>query len=231
MPRPATDKPCRIALVEDHTFMRDGVKAFIARVKDFECAWMATTAAEAETLLKQDVPDLLVVDLTLPDRNGLDLIKDVHDRHPKLPVIVLTMHDEKLYAQRALKAGARGYLRKDSSHTEFEAAFRRVMSGGISVSDSLTEGILLAYATGGAAAVAPKNGLETLTDRELQVFQMLGEGQTTHEVAAALNISPKTVDVHKMNMKTKLGLQDGSALVSMAIRLDEAQRLGDQSKL
>lgn len=218
-------------MVEDHVFMREGVKLFVSKLKDFECAWMAGTAAEADEMLKKDLPDLLVVDITLPDRSGLDLIKDVHALHPKLPIIVLSMHDEKLYAQRALKAGARGYLRKDSPYGAFETAFRKVMNGGISVSDSLTEGILLAYAVGGTATTAPGNGLETLSDRELQVFQMLGEGKTTHEVAAALHISTKTVDVHKMNIKTKLQVEDGSAVVRMAIRLDEAKRLGGKQIL
>lgn len=218
-------------MIEDHTFMREGLKMFISKLKDFECAWMAATAAEADNMLASDLPDLLVVDITLPDRSGLDIVKSVHDLHPKLPVIVLSMHDEKLYAQRALKAGARGYLRKDASYAEYEAAFRRVLGGGISVSESLAEGILMAYAAGSSTLAGAENGLECLSDRELQVFQLLGEGKTTQDVAAELHISTKTVDVHKMNMKTKLRLQDGSAVVRMAIRLDEAKRLGGRGNL
>lgn len=220
------DHPCRVAIVEDHTFMREGIKLFISTLKDFKWAWMSSSCAEALALLQKDMPDLLLVDITLPDRSGIELIKDVHALHPHLPMLVLTMHDEKLYAQRALKAGARGYLRKDAPHTEYEKAFRRVMSGGICVSESLSEEILRAFATGSASPVGTGDGLETLSDRELQVFQLLGEGKSTHEVAEALHISPKTVDVHKMNIKTKLRLEDGTAVVRHAIRQDEARRLG-----
>ena len=232
MTSPSSAKPCRVALVEDHPFMREGVSMFIAKLKDFECAWMAATAGEADVLIEKDLPDLLVVDITLPDRSGLELIKSVHDLHPKLPMIVLSMHDEKLYAQRALKAGARGYLRKDAPYSSFEDAFRKVLAGGLSVSDALTDGILQAFAGSGSSSSKPKgNGLEALSNRELQVFQLLGEGKSTHDVAAALHISTKTVDLHKMSVRTKLKLEDGAAVVRMAIRLDEAGRLGGKGSL
>ncbi len=217
--------PCRVAIVEDHTFMREGVKLFVSSMKDFHWAWMASTTVEALKLLEEDMPDLLLVDITLPDRSGLELIKDVHVLHPQLSMIVLTMHDEKLYAQRALKAGARGYLKKDAPHSEYEKAFRRVWAGGVYVSDALSEEIVLAF-SGGARQAGTAGGIESLTDRELEVYQLLGEGKSTHEVAAALRISPKTVDVHKMNIKTKLRLEDGSAVVRHAIRWFEARSHG-----
>ena len=216
---------CRVAVVEDHTIMREGLKLLVSTIGGFEWAWMAATAGEAMKMLQEDMPDLLLVDITLPDRNGLELIKDLHALHPKLKMMVLSMHDEKLYVQRALRAGARGYLTKDASHAEYENALRRVADGGLSVSESLSEEILRSFAMGNAPA-QKKGGLDALTDRELEVFQMLGEGHSTPQVAEALRISTKTVDVHKMNIRTKLQLEDGSAVVRYAIRWFETRRLG-----
>jgi len=218
-------KPCRVAIVDDHTFMCDGLKLLISTMSDFSFARSAGTASEATRLVSADCPDLLVVDISLPDRNGLELIKDVRAIHTILPILVVSMHAEKLYAQRALKAGARGYLIKNASHYEFQAAFRKVAAGGICVSPSLSEEILLAYASGGAKA-SSGGGLESLTDRELEVYQLIGEGRSTHQVAEALRVSPKTVDVHKVNIRTKLKLEDGSAVVRHAIRWHESRRLG-----
>lgn len=227
---PAASQPCRIALVEDHTFMRDGIRMFVEVLPDFAWAWDAPTAAEAMRQIEADLPDLMIVDITLPDRSGLDLIKDVRALYPDLPVIVLTMHEESLYALRSLKAGARGYLRKDAPHTDYEKAFRRVLAGGVYVNETFSEEIMLAYATGSglrtSGPMGATGGLSGLTDRELEVFELLGQGKSTHQVADTLHISPKTVHVHTMKIREKLGLEDGSAVVRQAIRLFEARRLG-----
>lgn len=217
---------CRVAIVDDHTFMREGTKLFVTTTPGYVWSWAAATASEAMEKVGKDRPDLLFVDITLPDRNGLELIKDLHALYPDLAMIVLSMHEENLFAHRALKAGARGYLRKDAMHAEYERALERVRAGGIYLSDSMAEEIVLAYATGSTPGTGSDNQLGTLTDRELEVFQALGEGKSTHEVAAMLRISPKTVDVHKMNIRIKLGLEDGSAVVRRAIQWHEARRLG-----
>lgn len=217
--------PCRVSIVEDHTFMREGLKLFVSSLNDFEWAWMAGSASEAMAMLSTDMPDLLLVDITLPDRNGLELIKDIHAVYPKLTMMVLSMHDEKLYVQRALRAGARGYLTKDATHAEYEKALRKVASGGVSVSEALSEEILIAFAMGGKEQ-RTKEGLNALSDRELEVFQLLGEGKSTPQVAESLRISTKTVDVHKMNIRGKLQLEDGAAVVRHAIRWFETRRLG-----
>lgn len=216
---------CRVAFVEDHTFMREGLKVLIDAMPDFLLAWMAGTAAEAMQNLESDCPDVLMVDITLPDRNGLELIKDVHVLLPNLRILVLTMHNEKLYVQRALRAGARGYLTKDASHAEYERALRRVAAGNLSVSDAISEEIMLNYALGETKA-REKSGVDALSDRELEVFMLLGEGKSTPQVADALRISPKTVDVHKMNMRAKLNLEDGAAVTRMAIQWTESRRHG-----
>ena len=219
------NKRRHVAVVDDHTFMRDGLKLFISTLPDFSFAWGAESAAQAMVMLTADRPDLLVVDISLPDRNGLELIKDIHALDSTLPILVISMHEERLYVQRALKSGARGYLMKNAPHAEYESAFRKVVAGGISVSPLLSEEILLAFATGGGKP-ASGGGLEALSDRELEVYQLLGEGRSTPQVAEALRISPKTVDVHKMNIRAKLKLEDGSAVVRHAIRWFEARRLG-----
>ena len=218
--------PWRVAIVDDHTFMREGTKLFVSTTPGFEWTWAAASASEAVDALKREMPDLLFVDISLPDRNGLELIKDLHALYPGLAMIVLSMHEEKLYAHRALKAGAKGYLRKDAMHEDYEKAIQRVRGGGIYVSEAIYEEIVLAYATGNPPVTRSGIALGTLTDRELEVFQILGEGKSTHEVAALLRISPKTVDVHKMNIRIKLGLEDGSAVVRRAIQWFESKRLG-----
>lgn len=219
---------CRVAIVEDHTYMREGLKVMLEALPDFVLAWMAANATEALILQQTDPPDVMMVDITLPDRNGLELIKDLKTLQPELRILVLTMHNEKLYVQRALRAGARGYLTKDASHSEYETALRRVASGHISVSDAMAEEMMINYALGETKA-RQRSGVEALSDRELEVFMMLGEGKSTPQVAEALRLSPKTVDVHKMNMRTKLGLEDGAAVTRMAIQWTEARRHGGDS--
>lgn len=215
---------CQVAIVDDHTFMREGTKLFISTTPGFEWSWAAASAAETMKMLQMKMPDMLFVDISLPDRNGLELIKDLHALYPELAMIVLSMHEERLYAHRALKAGAKGYLRKDAMHEEYEKALLRVRSGGIYLSDTFYEEIVLAYASGTSLATGEAIALEMLTDRELEIFQTLGKGNSTHEVAALLRISPKTVDVHKMNIRIKLGLEDGSAVVRRAIQWFESKR-------
>lgn len=216
---------CRVAVVDDHTFMREGLKVLLESMPGYSVAWMAGTAGEATKLLRDDAPDLLLVDITLPDRNGIELVKDVHTILPDLRILVISMHNEKLYVQRALRAGARGYLTKDASHADYERAIRRVAAGHLAVSDEVSEEIMMNYAMGESKSRS-KSGVDALSDRELEVFMLLGEGKSTHEVAEALRISPKTVDVHKLNMRAKLGLEDGAAVTRWAIKWTEAQRHG-----
>jgi len=216
----------RVALVDDHTFMREGLKLLIESLDGFAFAWMAESAAKAMRLVESDAPDVLLVDISLPDRGGLDLVKDLHVLRPDLLMLVISMHDENLYAQRALRAGARGYLSKDSPHSEYERVLRRVVTGGVGVTDAMSERILMNFA--GGSGLSQVGELDALSDRELEVFHLLGEGKSTTELAHSLGISPKTVDVHKMNIKTKLRLEDGAAVTRRAIQWTESQRRGVQ---
>ncbi len=213
----------RVAILDDHTMMRGGMKMFIDGLSGFACCWEAGDCRTASSRIESDMPDLMLVDITLPDRNGLEFIKDMHAVHPHLPMLVLSMHDEAYYAHRALKAGARGYLMKDVAYDECEAALRKVADGGTWLSEKVSEQILQAYSSG--ALPRQEAGLDGLTDREFEIFQLMGEGRGTHEIAEALRISSKTVDVHRMNMRNKLKLEDGGAVTRFAIRWVESARL------
>lgn len=233
--RPATSSPTsflmkaisppatiRVAIVDDHTMMREGLRLFLENSTDLSFAWMAVDASEAIRKVDDDTPDVLVVDISLPDRSGLELIKDIRLLRPKLPILAVSMHDEKLYAQRALKAGARGYVMKNAPQKTLENALRRVATGGIAVSENMSEEILRAFSTG--AAPQSQDALSGLSDREFEVFQLIGHGKNTGQIAEALRISTKTVDVHKMNIRSKLGMSDPGELSYFAIRWAEGQK-------
>lgn len=223
---PETNAPRvhRVGLVEDHTLMREGMKLFIESVPGFRCIWAASSAKEAVAMVGREKPDVLLVDITLPDRNGLEIVKDLRITHPEIKVLVLSMHDEELYAHRALKAGAKGYVMKSAPHDSLKAALQRVAEGGIFVSRAISERILAAYSSGSKPRV--DDGLHSLTDREFEIFQLIGEGKNTGQIADALRISTKTVDVHKMNIRTKLNLHEGTELTVYAVRWIEGQNRG-----
>lgn len=225
--KPSNESPTprkRVALLDDHTMMRGGVKVFIDSLPDFECCWEAADCKSALEKLEADMPDIILVDITLPDRNGLEFIKDVHSVHPDLVMLVISMHDEAYYAHRALKAGAKGYMMKNVGYDLYEAALRRVASGGSWLSEAVAEQIFQAYTSGTKPRM--EGGLDALTDREFEVFQMMGDGRGTHEIAETLRISPKTVDVHRMNIRHKMKLEDGAAVTRFAIRWVESRKLG-----
>ena len=219
-----TPPVCRVGLVEDHTLMREGMKLFVDSVPGFQCVWSAATAQETVAMLEREVPDVLLVDITLPDRNGLEIVKDLRATHPEVKVLVLSMHDEELYAQRALKAGARGYIMKNAPYDSLKVALKRVAEGGIVVSQAMSERILAAFSSGSKPRT--EDGLHSLTDREFEVFQMIGEGKNTGHIAEALRISTKTVDVHKMNIRGKLNLREGGDLTVFAVRWAEGRNRG-----
>lgn len=212
-----------VALVDDHTFMREGMKHFIDSLEGFACVWTASSASEALANIESHPPDVLVTDITLRGRGGLELIKDVHMLRPELPILVLSMHQEEIYAHRAVKAGAKGYLMKTADYDSFANALRKVATGKLWLSEEISDTIIQAYTSG----TTPKDmdGLDSLTDREFEVFQLMGEGHGTLQIANAMQISPKTVDVHRANIRAKLKLGDGAAVMRHAIRWGESQRL------
>ena len=213
----------RVAIVDDHTMMREGLKQFINAEPDLEVCWTAATVAEAMSALERSCPDMLTVDITMPGRNGLELIKDVLALVPGLPILVISMHDESLYSQRVLKCGAKGYIMKDAPHEDMMAAIRRVAAGKVWLSGEMSDEILNAFS--GGKPRRQVDSVHKLSDREFEVFQLLGDGKSTNQIADSLHISTKTVDVHKSHIREKLELEDSSAVLRHAIRWAETKRL------
>jgi len=211
-----------ILIVDDHPMMREGLRRTIAGEPDLKVCGEAGDAFQALEALKTITPDLVLVDITLPGKSGLELIKDLKVMYPGLPILVLSMHDESLYAERALRAGAGGYITKQERPKVLISAIRQVLAGRTYVSDQVSEKILKLFS---GRHVAPTSPLELLTDREFEVFQLIGAGQSTAQIAQRLHLSPKTVAVHYANIRRKLKLGTYSDLIRLAVRLEEARNL------
>ena len=215
----------KILLVDDHPLMTEGLRQLLASQPGLSICGMAGSAQQAIALVESTRPDLLITDLTLPGRNGLELIKDLNSTHPELPIIVLSMHDELLYAERVLRAGGRGYVTKNSPTERIIEAIHCVLGGGVFASAAVTKHLLQAMLPGKSPA-KPCFPLERLTDREIEVFELIGHAKSNHDISSQLGISPRTVDVHRAHIREKLGLEDGSALTRHAIRWVEVGMIG-----
>lgn len=220
MKKPAQLKQ-RIVIVDDHPMMREGLAQLVDHEPDLVVEAQADSAGQALRLVEKAVPDLLVVDISLPDKSGLELIKDVHTLLPGLPILVVSMHDESLYAERVLRAGGRGYIMKQEGGKKLMEAIRQVLAGRIYVSEKISAKILENYSGRRPDSQSP---VEKLSDREFEVFQLLGQGQGTREIAKQLHLSVKTVEVHRANIRKKMELANGGELVRYAIRWNEAQK-------
>ena len=211
----------RILLVDDHPLTSEGLAGLISREADLEVCGMAGDPAEAMLALARLKPDLMVTDMTMPGRSGIEFLKDVHAMMPELPMLVLSMHDEMLYAERALRVGAQGYLMKDAGSAKVLEVIRLILSGQSYASPQLAARLLDAVT--GRRPRGSTSPIERLSDREFEVFRLLGSGKSTKEVAEALHLSPKTVDVHRGRIKEKLQLKDASSLIHHAVRWVETQ--------
>lgn len=211
----------QVMLVDDHPMTREGLTAVISRQPDMQVCCQAGDSAEAMTWLSKSKPDLMVTDVTMPGRSGIEFLKDVHAIRPELPILVLSMHDEMLFAERALRAGARGYLMKDAGSAKLLEVIRLLLDGQSYVSPAMSARLLDAVT--GRRPRGSTSPIEKLSDREFEVFQLLGCGKTTKEVAESLNLSSKTVDVHRGRIKEKLRLKDATSLLHHAVRWVEAQ--------
>ncbi len=212
-----------ILLVDDHPMMRMGLAQLINQQPDLQISCQASDPVSAMQELAKSKPDLILTDITMPNRSGLEFIKDIQATHPGLPILVISMHDEVLYAERVLRAGARGYLMKEAGGENLLVAIRRVLNGQIYVSDKMSTRILDLFT--GRKPRGSSSPIEKLSDREFEVFQHIGQGMSTREIAKKLHISSKTVDVHRGHIKEKLGLKDATALIRHAVRWVETQML------
>ena len=220
-PVPAAPARKRILLVDDHPFMRAGLAQLIDRQPDLAVCGEAGNPTEAFQQVAKAKPDLVLTDLTMPGRSGLEFIKDLLATEPGLAVLIISMHDEAVYAERALRAGARGYIMKEAGGENLLAAIRQVLRGDVYVSPKMSAKILSGLS--GARPRGSSSPIEKLSDREFEVFQLIGQGKSTRDIAEQLHLSPKTVDVHRANIKEKLELRDATALIRHAVRWVETQ--------
>jgi len=215
-------KPKRILIVDDHPVVREGLVQQINREADMEVCAEASTASQALETVERARPDLVLADINLPGRSGLELIRDLHAISPKLPVLVLSMHDEAVFAERVLRAVGRGYVSKQAGADKLAEAIRHVLSGQIYVSATVSTRLLDGLSGEHPGRVA--SPVEKLTDRELEVFTLIGQAIETKEIARRLNMSSKTVEAHRGAIKRKLKLKTGPELMRHAVLWVEATR-------
>lgn len=205
----------RVLIVDDHPLVRLGLREMIAQEPDLTVCGLAEDAAEALEMAAGESPDLVIVDLSLPDRNGLELIKQLRCRDAAPKMLVNSMHSEKLFAQRALKAGANGYISKEEGTEALLGAIRKVLRGEVYLSEEMTQHMLQVAA--GADPADPGAGIDALSDREIEVLGLLGRALTTRQIAEQLNLSVKTIESHRENIKAKLGLANNNELIRRAV--------------
>lgn len=213
----------RLYLVEDHPVTREGFAQLLNYQPDLEVCGQAGTAAKALVGIDTTHPDLVIVDLSLAESSGLELIKDIKARHPRLPILVLSTHDEALYGERALRAGARGYVMKQAPTSELMRAIRKVLGGQLWLSESMHTRLVHKHLHG-TSSRKPASELENLSDRELEVFQLIGSGLTTRRIAAKLHLSVSTVETYRAHLKEKLRLANGMELVRRAVEWVNRQK-------
>jgi len=223
-PAAAAARKFNILLVDDHPVVRHGLSTLINAQDDLHVCGEAADPREALAEVEAGRPDLALVDLGLGDADGLDLVKSLQQLRPELPVLVCSMHKESAYAERSLRAGARGYVMKQESNGTVLAAIRRVLSGQIHVSERVASKMLLKLVNPGSAGAEP--GVQLLSDREFEVFRLIGRGLGPSEIARHLNVSVKTVETHREHIKKKLKLGNGRELTRAAMRHAETEPAG-----
>jgi DNA-binding NarL/FixJ family response regulator len=212
----------RVLVVDDHPMTRYGIVQLLQREAGLEVCGESDTAMQALEMVSTLKPDLVVTDLSMPGKHGLEFIKDMRVMHPEVPVLVISMHDEALYADRVLKAGGRGYVMKHAGGEELLEAVHRVLEGHVYLGEEMTKETLNALAR--PEAKRAESVVGQLTDREFQVFQCLGQGMTSRQIGDQLHMSVKTVETHRRHLREKLNVQTGPALIQFAVRWVGAQQ-------
>lgn len=211
---PVCPPPCRLVVVDEHPVVREGLRSMIARDGAFSICGEADDLRTGLSTVRELQPDIVVVEVSLKSSNGLELVRRLHSQNPDLPILVASIHDEELYAERALAAGARGFINKQFSGSQLLEALRQIRQGNIYLSDRLKDRLVERLtAAGGNRQTSP---LHRLSERELEVFRLIGLGKTTREIAHTLCLSPKTVETHRQHIREKLDLADSVKLVREA---------------
>lgn len=214
--RPALTKS-RVFIVDDHTMFREGMRQLIDRESDLTVCGDVADATAALLEIRGLKPDLVIVDISLSGVTGIDLIKNIKAEFEDLPVLVVSMHEESLYAERALRAGAMGYVMKQEPAKTVKFAIRKVLGGDIHLSDKMSVAMLAKFMRGGRVE-QPVSAIETLSDRELEVFRMLGQGKATRQVAEELNLTIATINSFRNRIKEKLNLKNSTELILHAVQ-------------
>ena len=209
-------KARRVLIVDDHPIVRQGLRRVMENEGDLTVCGEAETIRDARIAIRELQPDVVIADISLKESDGIELVRDVRAHHPHLPILVLSMHDETIYAERMLSAGASGYIMKHAASEQFLVSLRRVLDGGIYVSEAVSNNMIQKCTAGGAYTSA--NPIDRLSNRELQILHMIGKGTSTRESAAVLNLSVKTVESHRQRIKRKLNLTTGTQLVQYAVK-------------
>jgi DNA-binding NarL/FixJ family response regulator len=206
----------RVLLVDDHPIVRQGMRMMVETERGFLVCGEANGMAQAMKLYRETKPDVIVADVSLEDGSGIELVKEVVAHDPQMKVLVCSMHDETLFAERALNAGAKGYINKDEATERLIAAIRRVAEGHVYLSERMTDRLLTRQI--GAGDAPPRTSIESLSDRELEVFEQIGHGITTRQIAEKLHLSPKTIETYRENIKHKLNLANATELTQHAVQ-------------
>jgi DNA-binding NarL/FixJ family response regulator len=214
-PLTSPTKKHRVLLVDDHPIVRQGLALLIDRENDLSVCGEAEGAHSAFHAVATLRPDIVVLDISLSGPDGLDVLKEIRAKTTHLPVLILSMHDESIYAERAMRAGANGYIMKQEATEKVLIAIRRILQGEVYLSDRLTNSMLRQYVRGIAPAQA--SPLENLTDRELEVFRLIGGGHGTRQIADQLHVSVKTIESYQAHIKDKLALKNARELLQHAI--------------
>ncbi|MGH8284486.1 MAG: response regulator, partial [Steroidobacteraceae bacterium] len=212
-----TAAPRRVLIVDDHPIVRHGLRRMIELEPDLAVCGEAQTEKEAREAIRELAPDVVIVDISLGQGDGLELVRDVHAQRPELPMLVLSMHDELIYAERLLAAGASGYIMKQAASDQLIIALRQVLEGARYLSESLASALQLARETGTSSLAAVGDPVHRLSNRELQVLSFIGRGLSSREAADALGLSIKTVESHRQSLKRKLNLATNAQLLQFAI--------------
>lgn len=214
---PKKNNARRILIVDDHPVMREGLSLLLAHEKDLEICGEFEDASRAFDAIAQLKPDIAIVDLSLKGSSGLELIKNIKTNYPKVIILVLSMYDEALYAERVLRAGAAGYIMKQEATEKVLVALRQVLNGGIYLSEKMSDKFM--HQLVGGKPAAGGSLMERLSDRELEVFGLIGQGRGTRQIAEQLHLSVKTIESHRAHIKEKLNLKNATELVHRAIQM------------
>ncbi|MBC2607789.1 response regulator [Pelagicoccus albus] len=211
----------RVYIVDDHPLVRQGLTQIISGQEDLEVCGEAEDSSGAMRGIESSNPDVVIVDISLQGNNGLELIKNLKAIHEKLPILVFSMHDESIYAQRALRAGAKAYVMKKESSDKIVDAIRKILKGEIYVSPRVADQVLHQIVNGPTnSSTSP---VDRLTDRELEVVQLIGRGLSTREIAESLHLSVKTIESHRAHVKEKLNLRNATELVQFSVQWVDQQ--------